>query len=300
MALAPGSERAMGFTYHKPPDLEAAVELLAEDGAMVLSGGTDLVAMRAAGMVAPSFLVDVKQLTDLGGFSLLPDGLRIGALTTMERIGELHGMGYSALVDGAAVVGAPQTRSRATLGGNVCRSSPAGDTLPALLVLEASLELHSTRPTRSVPLANFFTGPGTNVRRSDELLTSIQLPRITGGSAYERLTYRRWMDLAVVGIAARVELEDGVCTAAWLAAGGVAPTPLLIEEAASLLASTDVGQDAIERACEAVAQASHPIDDVRGSREYRLHVLRPLARRVLIRALERARSARKSPEEGEG
>jgi carbon-monoxide dehydrogenase medium subunit len=267
-------------SYACPESLSEAVELLAEEGACVLAGGTDLVAMRAAGL-APTRVVDVKRLEQLEGVT----GESIGATTTLDAVRKLE---PSALTDGARIVGGWQTRSRATLGGNVCRASPAGDTLCGLLVLGASFELESPAAARSVAAAEFFTGPGATVRAPGELLTRIALPQVEGGSAYRRFTYRGAMDLAVVGVAARIAVRDGICHDASIAIAACGPTPRLVPRAAAALVGSDVGVEAVATACAAVVEAAEPIDDVRGTRRHRLQVLTPLTRRVIAEALARA------------
>jgi carbon-monoxide dehydrogenase medium subunit len=267
-------------SYTCPERLSDAVELLAEEGACALAGGTDLVLMRAAGL-AVTQVVDVKRVEELRAVT----AGSIGATTTLDALGRLA---PSALSDGARIVGGWQTRSRATLGGNVCRASPAGDTLCGLLVLGGAFELASRAGTRSVAAAEFFTGPGVTVRAPEELLTRIALPRLAGGSAYRRFTYRGAMDLAVVGVAARIALADGICREAAIAIAACGPTPRLVPRAAAALVGSDVGTEAVAAACEAVVEAAEPIDDVRGTRRHRLQVLTPLTRRVIAEALARA------------
>jgi carbon-monoxide dehydrogenase medium subunit len=267
-------------SYVCPESLSEAVELLAEEGACVLAGGTDLVLMRAAGLT-PTRVVDVKRLEPLRGVT----GESIGATATLDAVGKLAS---SALTDGARIVGSWQTRSRATLGGNVCRASPAGDTLCGLLVLDASFELESPAGARSVAAAEFFTGPGATLRGPRELLTRIALPALEGGSAYRRFTYRGAMDLAVVGVGARIVVRDGICRDAAIAIGACGPTPRLVPRAAAALVGSDVGAEAVAAACAAVVEAAEPIDDVRGTRRHRLRVLTPLTRRVIAEALARA------------
>ena len=200
------------FTYARPPTLDAALELIAEPGAMALAGGTDVVPMRASGRSRLGLLVDVKHVGELRGVTREPDGgVRIGAATTFRELDERDDPGLGAVLDGARIVGAEQTRARATLGGNLCRSSPAGDTLAGLIVTGAIAELRSLAGgSRDVPVAEFFTGPGRNVRRADELLIAIRIPPHDGASAYARFTYRESMDLAVVGVAVALSMAGRV------------------------------------------------------------------------------------------
>jgi carbon-monoxide dehydrogenase medium subunit len=274
--------------YVRPATLEEAVELLDRDGAHVLAGGTDLVTMRAAATPAPSRLVDVKHVEPLCGVATDGATVTIGAATTCDELARPGTLPPDALVDGAALVGGWQTRTRATLGGNLCRASPAGDTLCGVLVLGGTLELMSRRGARRVAVTGFFTGPGTTVRAPGELLTRIVLPRRRGGSAYRRFTYRNAMDLAVVGVAVWLELHEGRCVDAAIAVGACGPVPRLVPAAAEALAGSAVGDESVAAACAAVVAAADPIDDVRGTRRHRLHVLTPLTRRVIADALARA------------
>jgi carbon-monoxide dehydrogenase medium subunit len=277
--------------YQRPSDLPTALECLGTGDAVVLAGGTDLVAMRAAGVVQSQELVDVKGIAELQSIEVSEDSTTLGSAVTMSRIARLDVNRFGALVDGARVVGGPQTRFRATIGGNACRASPAGDTLAPLLVLGAHIELASPTDTRVVDVARFFVGPGSTVRRPEELAVRLRLPASAGGSAYESLKYRRWLDLAVAGIAVRVALApDGVCADADIAVSAAAPTPLLVPEAGRALVGSFCDADAIATAAKAVAAAVDPIDDVRGTRAYRLQVLPGLLDRAFARAVVRARA----------
>lgn len=275
-------------TYIRPASVDEAVEHLSEHSS-ALAGGTDLVLMRRAGLVSPSTLIDVKQIPQLGELTAADRALAIGAAVTIEQVAALDAIGYGALVDGARVLGAAQTRARATLGGNVCRASPAGDTLAGLLVLKAEVELASREGRRTVPLSRFFTGPGTTLRQPTELATRLIVPAAEGTSAYERQTYRRWLDLAVAGVAVRVVLDrDRRCVDAAVAVTALAPTPLEVPDAAAELVGSWLDAHAIVRASAVVRGTVDPISDVRGTREYRLRVIPALLRRAIDRAVERA------------
>ena len=257
--LAP-STALRHFRYERPQSVSDAVAMLEGDGAVPLAGGTDVVIMRAAGTLTPRVLVDVKAIPDLRMIRKHETGWTLGAAVTMARFAQLRGKGLDALVDGAAVLGGVQTRSRATIGGNVCRSSPAGDVLPGLLVLGGRATLQSVSGSRTVGLDKFFTGPGMNVRRPDELVTQLDLKPSDGGSAFERFTYRSWMDLAVVSLAVRLELgADGTCVEAAIAAGAVGPVPILIGDAAAVLVGSRCESEAIDAACESIASAEQLI-----------------------------------------
>lgn len=270
------------FRYLRPTTTEQATEAMASGNAVALAGGTDLVTLRRDGAVTAPVIVDLKHVAELTTVTE-PGPLCIGAATPLHRVVRLRGHGVDALVDGASLVGSRQTRRRATVGGNACRSSPAGDTLPPLLVLGAEAVLVSAHGGRKLPMDEFFTGPGQTARRSDELLTELRFTRRNGVSAYQRRTYRRWMDLAVAGVACWLQVCDGICRDAAVALGAVAPTPILVPEASAALRGRVV-EDALDDVVAAVRDAASPIDDVRGSAEYRRDQIGVLARDVVLQA----------------
>ncbi|WP_216590227.1 FAD binding domain-containing protein [Streptomyces brasiliscabiei] len=278
-------------TYRRPDSLSEILTLLDRRPASVLAGGTDLVMMRADGAVDRAHdIVDIKGVPGLRGISLDADGtLVIGAATPLRELAGTTVVPPHAITDGAALVGGWQTRARGTIGGNICRASPAGDTLPGLLAADARLELASTTGTRLVSAHDFFTGPGRTVREPGELLTRIIVPASRGASAYLRFTYRLAMDLAVVGVAAHVEIENGRCVAARVALGAAAATPVLAPDAADALVGTELDAPSVEAAARLVLDTATPIDDGRGSRAHRRTVLPVLAERAIGIAFERAR-----------
>jgi carbon-monoxide dehydrogenase medium subunit len=274
--------------YVRPTTLSDALELLSSETVDVLAGGTDLVIMRSEGAADRRLLMDVKGIERLIGVSSGPQALSIGACTRLDDLLGEAALTPNALLDGAALVGGWQTRTRATLGGNVCRASPAGDTLCGLLVLRAAVELVSSAGRRDVAAPDFFLGPGHTARKPDELVTRLRLPALGGGSAYVRFTYRNAMDLAVAGVAARLELRDGHCVDAAIALGACGPVPTLVPAAADLLVGSTAQGEVLDDVCREVVAAAQPIDDVRGSRAHRLQVLAPLTRRAVLLARERA------------
>ena len=276
--------------YRRPHTLLGVLTQLSARPGSVLAGGTDLVLMRSDGMVDPAHdIVDIKGVEALRGINREADGaVSVGAATSLRDLATTRAFAANAITDGAALVGGWQTRARGTIGGNVCRASPAGDTLPGILVADAVLELASSSGMRLVPGRSFFTGPGRTVRRPDELLTRIIIPASTGRSAYLRFTYRLAMDLAVVGVAAHLEIEDGQCTAARIALSAAAATPISAPEAAQALVGSQLDERAIDTAAQLVLESASPIDDGRGSRIHRRAVLPVLAKRVIEVAVARS------------
>ncbi|OWV93597.1 FAD binding domain-containing protein [Rhizobium sp. R693] len=279
--------------YAKPKSIVEALSFMAQERTCVLAGGTDLVVMRANSAVSADTLVDIKGIVALSGVNVERDRVSIGACTSLDSLSSHKDFSSNAITDGASVVGGWQTRCRATIGGNICRASPAADTLCGLLVLGCDLDVASLAGNRTVSASSFFKGPGRTVMNPGELLTRIVVPHSAGGSAYERFTYRNAMDLSVAGVAIFLEMDGDRCKEARVAVGACGPTPMLVPEAAAALIGTVVHADAIEAATAAVVAAAKPIDDVRGTRKHRLHVLRPLVRSVTAEALRRARQANK-------
>lgn len=290
---------SMTRPYSRPRLVSEALALLADEKACVLAGGTDLVIMRAQSMVDVESIVDIKGIASLAQIEFSAEGIRVGAGVSLDALSSHPNFGPNAITDGARVVGGWQTRCRATIGGNICRASPAADTLCGVLVLSGELELASVSGTRMISSADFFTGPGRTVMRHGELLTSIVISGKEGrmgGSAYRRFTYRNAMDLSVAGVAVALELDGDRCVAARIAVGACGPTPFLVSDAAAALIGSTINDRALAAAADALMSAAKPIDDVRGTRRHRLHVLRPLLFSAAADAL--ARASRKAQAEG--
>jgi carbon-monoxide dehydrogenase medium subunit len=282
------------FAYHRPESVDAFRRVLAESPGDVelLAGGTDVLVGLNKGTRRPAAVVDLKRLDVLRPDIREVDGrLRVGALAVMtELIGDPHvRRQFEALVEAAAVVGSVQIRNRATLAGNVCNASPAADTVPALLVYGATVNVLGAEGERSVPLAEFFTGPGTTVLERGELVTSIELPLPPElhGAAFLRVTRRRGFDLGTVSVACLVTPGGP----ARFGFGAVADRPLLAVDDDGVLGAEGVAADERDRALGRLLAQTSPISDIRGSREYRLAMLLTLSRRALALALERLAKA---------
>ncbi len=274
------------FTHHSPATLTEALRLLAGHNgtARPLAGGTDLVLRMKAGLEQPQVVVNLKRIPDLRGIAPTADGgVRIGALTTLRDVqrSALLQERYPAVVQAASLLASVQIRSFATVGGNLCNASPAADMPPPLLVYDAQVRLVSLTGERTLPLADFFTGPGQTVLRPGELLREIVLPPPRGPATYLKLTPRAYMDIAVVGVAACLAVRDGVCEHVRIALGAVAPTPLRAVQAEAVLQGQPVTPTRIAQAAETAAGECSPIDDVRGSAWYRRRMVQVLTRRAL-------------------
>lgn len=265
-----------GFDYHRPSELVEATDLLSREGSVALSGGTDLLVALRHRKIRPSLVVDLKSVSDIGNEIEVHDGmLRIGGRVTMSQLilDEHVNSHFPALVAAASVVGSVQIRNRATLAGNLCNASPAADTAPALLAYQASVTLVGPTGLRTVPLADFFVGPGSTVLAPGELLVWVEVPiplaRI--GSAFARVTRRRGVDLASVNLACVIEGSGAVR----YGFGAVAPTPVIVS---STIADLDDG------GWDQLFETTSPISDVRAGAEYRRAMLRVHSRRALAAA----------------
>lgn len=285
------------FDYHAPQSLGGALELLAmhKGHARALAGGTDLIDHVRTGRLEPDAMVDVKKIAELNILELGPDGLRLGAAVPCCRIYE-HGRlveHYSALADSAHIIGGVQIQSRASFGGNLCNSGPAADSTPAMIALGGKCVIASHSGIREVPVAEFCTGPGKNVLQPGELLVEIRFPArpAHSGSHYRRFIPRNEMDIAVVGVGASVTLDHSgqKFLDARIALGAVAPTPLDATAAAAALVGQPVSDATIASAAAAARSIAAPITDMRGTREYRLHLVGVLTERVVKAAVARAR-----------
>jgi CO/xanthine dehydrogenase FAD-binding subunit len=284
--------------YEAPETLDAALDLLARGGgaARVLAGGTDLLVQMRAGRATPELLVDVKRIAELRTIAPAGGGWRIGAAVTgMELIEhEAFARSWPGVIDGVRMIGSIQVKGRATLAGNLCNASPAADSVPALIAAGAVATIAGPKGRRDVPVEQFATGPGKTCLAPGELLVCFQLPGrpAHSGDAYFRFTPRTEMDIAVVGAGVNLTLDAaGVCRQARVSLGAVAERALLVPECAAALVGSKVDEPALQALAQAASAACRPIDDKRGTREYRIRVAGVLARRAAERALERARRA---------
>lgn len=283
------------IAYSRPRSVSEAVALLASsDEARVFAGGTDLLIQLRAGARRARHLIDVKHIDELARLECDAEkGLRLGAAVPCWRIGESADARrlYPGLVEAAELIGSTQIQSRATVGGNLCNSSPAADTTPALIAIGAVCVIAGAGGRREVPVSDFVTAPGRNLLAQGEVLVELRAPAPGRGTAdcYRRMTPRNEMDIAIVGVGAQVTLEGGRCTAARIGLGAVAATPLLGVAVAEKLVGKAFDDAAIAAAGEAARATAKPITDMRGTVEYRREVAAVLTRRVLAEAGRRAR-----------
>ena len=283
------------FELAVPGSVDECLQILAKRGpdTKVVAGGTDLLPQLKNGVLKPGWVVDLSAVAELRTISDAPDGgLRIGASVTAREL-ELDARvrsRFPALAESAAMVGSVQVRNLATLGGNLCNAAPSADMAPPLLALDADAVIAGPSGQRRVSMASFFLGVRRTVLAPGELLLEIVVPApgAHSGGNYLRHTPRRELDIAVVGVASQVTLTGGKCTTARIALAAVAPVPLRATDAEQALVGQPLTPQQIERAAELASGAARPIDDHRGSIEFRNHLVRVLTRRTLTTALQRA------------
>lgn len=286
--------------YQAPETLREAVGLLqgAGDSARVLAGGTDvIVQVREGRRPGVSLLVDVKKVPEVNAIAFdQQTGLRLGAAVPCYRIyaNETVQRLYPALIDSAALIGGTAIQGRASLGGNLCNASPAADSIPTLIALSATAIIAGPEGERRVPVEQFCVSPGRTVLQAGEMLVAIQFPTPAprSGAMFLRFIPRNEMDIAVVNAAAGLQLDESRSriTAARIAVGAVAPTPLFVEAAGAALVGAEANDASFRRAAAIAQEAARPIFDMRGSIGQRKHLVGVMVRRVLEGALERART----------
>lgn len=283
--------------FEVPGSVDEAVALLAgaEGGGRILAGGTDLLVQLRAGMVSPSLVVDVKKIAEM--MTISEDGgvFTIGAAVPSAELGEHPTLKkvWPGVVEAMDLVGSTQIQGRATLGGNLCNASPAADSVPAMIVARAVCNIVGPNGKREAPVEDVATGPGKTSLANGEIVVSITLPKRppNSGDAYLRFIPRTEMDIAVVGAAINLTLDDnGVCTDARVSLGAVAARALIVDAAAQALIGTKVDDAAIQALGEAAQAAATPIDDKRGTIAFRKKVSGVMARRAAAIALTRAGS----------
>ena len=283
--------------YEAPASIDAAVALLSEGGAgaRVLAGGTDLLVQMRSGLVEPSMIVDIKNLPETLEIAAENGGFRIGAAVSGAELGEhpeLKAM-WPGVVESAELIGSTQIQGRASMGGNLCNASPAADTVPALIAARATCTVAGPQGRREIPVEAVCTGPGQTSLARGEFVVSFHLPArpAHSGDAYLRFIPRTEMDIAVVGAGVSLTLDTtGTCTRAEVSLGAVAPTALRVHEAAAALVGTRLDDDAMEALARAASAACRPIDDKRGTVDFRIRVAGVLAQRAARIAADRARS----------
>jgi carbon-monoxide dehydrogenase medium subunit len=306
------------FDYLKPKTVEEALSLLNQPGkkAAIIAGGTDVVVLIKQKTMAPDILISLRGIPGLDQIQY--DGtLRIGALVTHRAIekSEVIRKQFSALADAADVLGSVQIRNVATIGGNICTAAPSADTATPLMVLGTQVKIKSLKEERTVPIEEFFTGPGETLLKKGEILTELVIPKPlpNTGSAYWKLQRRLALDLPILGVSVYLSLDRGtvscsdmLCTAApissilhamekdelackevRIALGVAAPTPIRASKAENLLRGKKISDELLEEVANTASIEAQPRDSIRGEAWYRKDMIRVLVKRMAMKSIER-------------
>lgn len=280
------------FSYFDPSRVEEAVSILGELGrkVVILAGGTDLFNQMKVRQVIPEFVLSLKKIRELD-YIRKSKGLEIGPLTTITamRESDLIKREYPSLYDAAEWFGTPPVRNMATVGGNVCRSSPSSDMVAPLIAMDAKLKLIGIRGMRTVPVEAFLVGSGENVL-DGEILTEIIIPEQEEyhGTAFRKLR-RSSADLAKVSCAVSIGIREGKCDDIRIVLGAVAEKVFRAKGAEDVLRGEKVTDTAIEEAAKKASQEAQPITDVRSTADYRKQMIGVLVKRLINVSIERAR-----------
>ena len=306
------------FDYLKPKTLEEALSLLNQQGkkAKLIAGGTDVIVLIKQKTMAPEVLISLRGIPGLDQIQY-NGTLRIGALVTHRAIekSEVIRKEFSALADAADVLGSIQIRNVATIGGNICTAAPSADTATPLLVLGTQVKIKSLKEEKTVPIEEFFTGPGETILKKGEILTELVMPKPLPhtGSAYWKLQRRLALDLPILGVSTLLSLDKGtiscsdmlctvspissilhtmeqdelVCKEVRIALGVAAPTPVRAVKAESLLRGKKISDELLEEVAETAAKEAQPRDSIRGEAWYRRDMIRVLVKRMAMKSIER-------------
>jgi carbon-monoxide dehydrogenase medium subunit len=277
------------FKYYEPQQLGEAFSLLDlyRDNAAILAGGTDLVPLMKKRAVQPKCIINIKRIRDLE-FIKGGEALEIGPLTNIGAIEKSAILQERCplLCNVAGRIAYVQVRNIGTIGGNICNASPAADFAPALMVLDAAVEIASINGKKSVSIKDFFVGPGKTILGKNEMVTSLHLPVFSVGSVYafKKVTSRTSKGLAVasVAITSSIDNNTGIVRAASIAVGSMGPTPLRCTKTEKVLFGEKVNQRILDSASEEIAKETKPISDIRGTKQYRTQLIKSITREALM------------------
>ena len=281
--------------YHSPSSFNEAVAISNSSSGLVkyLAGGTDVLVQLKIGTKSPDHLIDIKNIPGVREISLRDDGgYTIGAAVSGAQLTEHKELSkkWPGLVEGMELVGSAQIQSRATLVGNLCNGSPAADSVPGMIAAGASVSILNSSGTKDVLVEDIPSGPGSTSLENGELITAINLPKRNDyeGDAYLRFIPRTEMDIAVVGCAVNLSLENGIITSAKVALGAVGPKVILAHSAADCLIGTKLDGKTLSKFSANCSQIAKPISDKRGSEEFRKDIIGVIAQRAAKKAYDRA------------
>ena len=281
--------------YHSPSSFNEAVAISNSSSGLVkyLAGGTDVLVQLKIGTKSPDHLIDIKNIPGVREISLRDDGgYTIGAAVSGAQLTEHKELSknWPGLVEGMELVGSAQIQSRATLVGNLCNGSPAADSVPGMIAAGASVSILNLSGIKDVLVEDIPSGPGSTSLENGELITAINLPKRNDyeGDAYLRFIPRTEMDIAVVGCAVNLSLENGVITAVKVVLGAVGPKVILAHSAADCLVGTKLDGSSLSRFSAECSLIAKPISDKRGSEEFRKDIIGVIAQRAAKKAYDRA------------
>ncbi len=283
--------RPLEMQYSEPSTLKEAFSILSKvAGAKILAGGTDVIVSMREGKIAPTHIVNIKRISGLDRIGpSTRGGLSIGALATIGSVetSAIVRNAFPMVAEAAHQLGSLPVRNRATVGGNLCNSSPSADMAPPLIALGAIAKISGPRAKRSVKLEDFFTGPGKTILSKTEILTEIRIPTPPKDSfsAFLKHGPRQCMDIATVNAALLVTMKRKLCGDARIVLGAVAPIPMRAKKAEREIRGKPIGDEAVYRVAEIAAHECVPISDVRGSANYRRQIVDVLVKRLFGRAL---------------
>ena len=285
------------YGYVAPSSIAEVLAVLNEStgaGQMtqLLAGGSDVLVQMRMPNHQPRTIVDIKKLAETNRLEVGAEGIYIGAAVSSAVMNEHQGLqkAMPGLLEAGDLIGSTQVQGRATICGNLCNASPAGDSIPALIAAGGICDIATATGSREMPVEDFVIGVGKNALMDGEFLLGVKfaMPNANTKDAYLRFTPRTEMDIAVAGVGVRVSVENGVCTDARVSIGAVAPTALLVSEAANALIGSTLDDVALEAAGQACKNIASPISDKRGSAEYRQKVVAVLCKRAIAIAHKRA------------
>ena len=285
------------YGYVAPSSIAEVLAVLNEStsaGQMtqVLAGGSDVLVQMRMPNHQPRIIVDIKKLAETNRLEVSAEGIYIGAAVSSAVMNEHQGLrkAMPGLMEAGDLIGSTQVQGRATICGNLCNASPAGDSIPALIAAGGLCDIATASGTREMPVEDFVVGVGKNALQEGEFLLGVKfaMPKVSTKDAYLRFTPRTEMDIAVAGVGVRVSVENGICTDARVSIGAVAPTALLVTSAADALIGSSLDEAALAAAGQACKDSASPISDKRGTAEYRQKVVAVLCKRAIAIAHKRA------------
>jgi carbon-monoxide dehydrogenase medium subunit len=289
-----GSRALPHWSYHCPEDLKTALQLLDKykRKCKVIAGGTDMLpAIRRGGLVCKDDMrvVDITRIDELSGVEKHKNIIRIGAATRLSEIERSPIIKKYAplLAEAVGEMASAQVRNSGTIGGNLCTASPAADTAPPLLALNATLLVNSQHAQKHVDLESYFTGPGKTILKPDEIVTEITLPAMKKDErcVWIKLGRRNVFTLSIVSVAVWIKIKNGVVKAVRIALGAVAPTPLRVHRTEEYLTGKKISSDLVENGIKLIPAEINPISDVRATASYRKDMAMVLTRRALIKCI---------------